>query len=43
VQREVARIAASFVDVVACLNQHAAGADRRVVHAHARLRIDDLD
>ena len=40
---KVARIAAAFADVVAGLDQHAAGAAGGVVDAHAWLRIDDLD
>ena len=39
----IARVAAALAQVVARLDQHAAGADRRVVDAHVRLRIDDLD
>ena len=41
-QRQVARVAAVLADVVAGLDQHAAGPAGRVVHAHAGLRIDDF-
>ena len=42
-ERQVARVAAVLPDVIARLDQHAARADGRVVDAHARLRLDDLD
>ncbi len=42
-ERQVARVAAAFLHVVARLDQHAARAASRVVDAHARLRLDDLD
>ena len=42
-EREVARVAAVVADIIARQDQHAARADGRVVDAHARLRIDDLD
>ena len=42
-KREVTRIAATFADVVAGLNQHAAGSTGGVVNRHAGLGIYDLN
>ncbi len=43
VERQIPRVSPAFLDVVPALDQHAAGAHRRVVDAHARLGLDDLD
>ena len=43
IEGEVARITTACPDIVASLNEHAAGAAGRVIDAHTRLRVDDLD
>ena len=42
-KRQVARIATALAHMVARLDEHTARAAGRVVHAHVRLRVDDLD
>ena len=42
-ERKIARISTALADVVARLDQHAAGTDGGIIDAHARLRVEDFD